>query len=555
MMYALAVKTRFCLALPLFWTTSVVAAAYADNLMTNPSAEQAAADGSPAGWSWYQGSGKAKLSTSTAESRSGKSSACLELSQWYVPKGTEDARENHSISVAMVLADNQGYTAAGAIPCQGDTLYTFSFWYKGDVKSAKVSATGWPSPQAGSDDRSAIVVSGGLMNVGTDWRRATGSFRTEPNQRCFALMINAVGKEKEGYTLGKLFVDDVEIMPKTYPDGQLRAVWCGWVKAADREQGLREIDKSLDRLKAAGFNTLFVFVPSLYIAALDNSELQQKEPRAAWDELGEIIKAAKNRNLQVHIWYSPWIYKEKSRAVELVDHPDWAAVSSQGVADNNGLCFIRPEVRQFELSLIAKLIDRYPDLAGIHIEEPGFNWGAEYCYCDHCREFYRKWFGTDIRDNPEAAKPIISNLAAFMSTDFFARLRQMINEKKPGMWLSANGCGGKNPDWRIGRDWTTWAQRGYIDFYVPQLYATNVETFTRLMLDTKASLASCDLIDGIAVSWSGIYPDRQDPELIKAQIHIAEKLGAKGFVVFHLDHFRDEHFEAVRAAIDDKTGN
>ena len=53
----------------------------------------------------------------------------------------------------------------------------------------------------------------------------------------------------------------------------------------------------------------------------------------------------------------------------------------------DGICFVRPEVRQFELDLIAKAIDRYPDLAGIHIEEPGYNWGNDYCYCDYCRQF------------------------------------------------------------------------------------------------------------------------------------------------------------------------
>jgi hypothetical protein len=43
------------------------------------------------------------------------------------------------------------------------------------------------------------------------------------------------------------------------------------------------------------------------------------------------------------------------------------------------------EVRKYELDLIEKIIDRYPDIVGIHIEEPGFNWGADYCHCDYCR--------------------------------------------------------------------------------------------------------------------------------------------------------------------------
>jgi len=520
----------------------------AQNMMVNPSAEQAADNGKPEGWGSYCGAGKAKLTTTTDEKRSGKASACLELAKWYTPEGADDTPANHTINTAIVLPKNSGYDAEGALTCTPGTTYVFSFWYKGDVKSAAVRAIGWPSAEAGSSERIYHTVSGGLMRPGTEWKRATGSFRAAPDATRFALMLHAGGKQSEGFTLGKLYVDDVEILPKAYPDGELRAVWWGWVKAEDRGEGRKEIETSLDQLKAAGFNTLFVSARSLFIAALDRPELQADEPRAAWDAFGQVIQAAKKRNMQVHAWFSPWIYKRTSSAVELRDHPDWAAVNDEGVPCKRGICFIRPEVRQFELDLVAKLIDRYPDLAGIHVEEPGHSWG-EYCYCDHCHQFCLKWFGIDIRKNPEAARPVVRNLAAFMSTDFFARLRQMMMAKRPAMWLSANGSGGNNPDWRIGRDWTTWARRGYIDFYVPQLYTKSVEKFVRRGEQTRRCLGDCDLVTGMAVTWSGIYPERQDPEVIRAEISAARKLGAKGFVVFHRNHFYDEHFHAVREAV------
>ncbi|MFQ6097879.1 MAG: hypothetical protein ACE5O2_09150, partial [Armatimonadota bacterium] len=169
--------------------------------------------------------------------------------------------------------------------------------------------------------------------------------------------------------------------------------------------------------------------------------------------------------------------------------------------------------------------------------------------CDYCRRLCREWFGVDIREDPEAAKPVVRNLAAFMSTDFFARLRALMMERRPEMWLSANGSGGANPDWYIGRDWTTWARRGYIDFYVPQLYTRDVDAFRARALQTQKALGDCDIVTGMAVSWSGIYPDRQDPEVLKAEIRAARDVGAKGFVVFHRYHFYDEHFQAVREAV------
>ena len=179
--------------------------------------------------------------------------------------------------------------------------------------------------------------------------------------------------------------------------------------------------------------------------------------------------------------------------------------------------------------MIGKAIDRYADLAGVHIEEPGFNWGDDFCYCDYCRRFCQQTFGSDIRQNPPAAKAMLNNLAAFMCSDFFARLREMTMGKRPQVWLSANGSGGANPDWYIGRDWTTWARRGYLDFYVPQLYTRSVEHFAKEGEATKSCLGECDLVTGMAVSWSGIYPARQSPQLIAAEIAAARESWREGF--------------------------
>jgi hypothetical protein len=61
-------------------------------------------------------------------------------------------------------------------------------------------------------------------------------------------------------------------------------------------------------------------------------------------------------------------------------------------------------------------------------------------------------------------------------------------------------------------------------------------------------IMSCDLVTGTAVSWSGIYPERQTADVIKAEIEAARVLGAKGFVMFHLDHVYDEHWRTLKQA-------
>ena len=521
----------------------------ASSLMINPSAEDAADDGKPIGWGMYLGAGTARLTLSAEEKHSGQSSACLELTGWHVPMDAKDTAGNRTASAAIILASNDGYRAKGALPGAPGTTYAFSFWYKGDVP-ATVSVTGWPAPDADHTGRIHHTVVGGTLRPGPAWQRCTGTFRLGEGARCFALMIHTSGKQSEGFRLGKLYVDDGSVVAKAYPDGQLRAIWCGLPKAKEREPGVREIAAILDRLKATGLNALFVWTESLYLAALERPDLRSADPRAAWDGLGELTKAAHGRGIQVHAWYSPWIYKQTSRAVELRDHPEWAAVNAKGVIDKGGICLARPEVRRSELELLSRLTDRYPDLDGIHIEEPGYNWGR-YCYCEYCRRLCRDWYGLDLTGDPPDARPLLEHLAASSCTDFMLRLRQMLLAKRPEMWLSANGSGGANADgdWRIGRDWGTWARRGYLDFYVPQLYTKSVEAFAQGAQQTKELLGPCDLVTGLAVSWSGIYPERQAPRVIQDEIRAAGKLGAKGFVVFHLDHLNEEHFAAIREVL------
>ena len=72
--------------------------------------------------------------------------------------------------------------------------------------------------------------------------------------------------------------------------------------------------------------------------------------------------------------------------------------------------------------------------------------------------------------------------------------------------------------------------------------------FDTLARQSKERLGDCDLVTGMAVSWSGIYPKRQDPEVLRGQIAAARAMGARGFVVFRGALFEDAHFEVVREA-------
>jgi uncharacterized lipoprotein YddW (UPF0748 family) len=222
-------------------------------------------------------------------------------------------------------------------------------------------------------------------------------------------------------------------------------------------------------------------------------------------------------------------------------------VDAAGKASEAGVCLARPDVRAFELQLLRILLERYPDVDGIHLEEPGYPWG-DYCFCDSCKRTFREQFGLDLSPGAHAAAR--HNWAAFCSTDFTARLREMLAREHPRVMLSANGSPGANPDWYIGRDWTTWARRGYLDFYVPQVYTESAEAFRQRVRETQAAVEPWSrVIPGMALTWSGIYPRHNKPETVQAEISSARQAGAPGFVIFHRTHLQPEEARAIKAAI------
>ncbi len=159
---------------------AIPSAVVAENLVKNPSAEEAAANGMPKGWGLYVGAGGLRLTVTADEKHSGKSAACLELHKWYTPKDAKDTSANHSVSGAIVLAENSGYRAQGAIPCRPGTNYVFSFWYKGTVPAAHIGASGWPSAAADHDRRVSVPVTARPLQPSSNWQQCSGSIRSIP---------------------------------------------------------------------------------------------------------------------------------------------------------------------------------------------------------------------------------------------------------------------------------------------------------------------------------------------------------------------------------------
>jgi len=513
----------------------------AENLVSNPGAEEVKGEKPARGFGVYVGAGKMKLSASAESPHSGKFAARLTLEDWH--RATNMAAQ---VSGCLLIGGGNGYTPKDAMPAvDGAIGYVYEFWARGTISPAKLQVWTWDE----KENRSNVSLMPGTVTLTEGWQCVRGRFAMPRAAKHFAMGIGTGVKQADGGKLGWLEVDDASIQPVRLAEGELRAFWSSTVKGDTREKAFAALDERLTRLKSLGINTIFYWTPSLCIATRAGMP-QADDPAAGWDLFGELLRRAHGMGMRVHAWYSPWIYKEKSRGYELRAHPDWACVNGEGKSSREGICLARSDVRAFQLELLDKLVEQYPSLDGIHIEEPGYPWG-DYCYCPHCKQQFRELFGLDL--TPGAHEAARHNWAAFCSTDFMARLREALLRKHPRVLLSANGSPGANPDWYIGRDWTLWARRGYLDFYVPQVYTESAEDFAKRLRETQRQIEPwCPVIPGMALTWSGIYPRRNKTETLQAEVRAAREAGAPGVVFFEAGHLKDDDGPAIQSALSGK---
>lgn len=534
--------SRIALIVALF----LMPAALAQNIVTNPSAEAIDDKGAPVGWSRYVGAGKCDLSSSDQAPHSGQRCACLKMTEWYAKEDKDGKKPpSRSINCGVIVGDSDGYHGDKAFPAQPGQTYIFTLWIKGDVPRVQISALTWNTEAADPASRQHVGVD--RFAPGPEWRQFGGRFHMPDDAKRFVLCVYASGKEEDGWKLGTLWVDDATVQPAPVLGQELRAIWYGSIRARTEEEGMKEIRDSISQIKAAGFNAIFASESTLYLAALKDEKYQEAVPQAKWDAMGKLLQEAKTAGVQVHLWFSPWIYKNKYRSVELREHPEWAAVRLDGTPSAEGVCAARPDVRDFELQAILGFLDRYPQLDGVHLEEPGYPWG-DYCFCDHCRRQGKELFGFDFKDRP--ADPALGHFKAMVCNDLVFRLRREMLCRAPQMLLSYNGSAGDDPDWYIGRDWVTLARFGAIDFYVPQVYTTSTVEFSKRLQDTIAAAAGrCKVCAGLAITYSGIYPKRNTPEELAGQIAAARKASAAGVVVFCRTHLTETELPALSKAL------
>jgi uncharacterized lipoprotein YddW (UPF0748 family) len=329
---------------------------------------------------------------------------------------------------------------------------------------------------------------------------------------------------------------------------EIRGIW--YHDLGDRYNLSRQkITEDISLLKSTGFNAIFVWISNLYAEALRNPGLYGNEiPHSLWDSLSFLMEEARSRNIKVHLWYSINNHKEPYRATELRLHPDWASINRDLLPVSGGIDLSVADARYYEKELVLYLVDRYqPD--GFHFEEPYYQYAEpiNISYTNEFRKIVQTRFGFDplLRHKDEVLAQAMASTKLEIFSNFFHNLKKILNRQNPGVMLSANGpfLGNK----KQGFDAIRWAESGYLDFYVPQIYTDDVQLYKNDLKEVLGKLSDhLHVYIGTAMKWSA-YDGWNAKKSLETETKLAQLLGANGIVFFTFGHLiKSPDFDAFK---------
>lgn len=290
----------------------------------------------------------------------------------------------------------------------------------------------------------------------------------------------------------------------------------------------------LERAVETGLNVVHAWIESDGLASLLGEPAYATHdyydfwnPERGWDPLGELIAGAHDRGMEVHLWYSFTRYKRSALPIPEYNpdlevlppgDPDWASLrkpeyergyhdSSHPKVGGASLCVNAEGAHDWTLEALARAFERYPGLRGLHIEEPGYL-ADDRCVCQRCRRIFADRYDTDpgalLEHTYTEVPPYFDDGMAIpvrtRGTDAFVeRLHDWWSGRDSADVLSFNG--GWRADWDrvLGRNWAEWSERGWVPYYSPQVYVTDLDRFEKMVAETMEALADTVIAPIVAI--------------------------------------------------------
>ncbi|MGQ0539277.1 MAG: hypothetical protein ACT4R6_10050 [Gemmatimonadaceae bacterium] len=315
----------------------------------------------------------------------------------------------------------------------------------------------------------------------------------------------------------------------------------------DNATGRSEWQRRFARLRAAGITGLLV----------------------EGGDSGRIASAAGSEGLELHRWIFT-LYRSGDRWAKR-NHPEWFSVSRNGqssltrppyVPSYNWLCPNREGVREYLRSSVDRIAAR-SDVAGVHLDYirfidvilPRGLWSRyglvqdremaqfDFCYCDVCREKFRRLSGLDpmkLADAPEHGAwrefrwRSISELVALLS--------RTVRER--GKAISAAVFATPALARRLVRQaWDEWPLDAVFPMLYHNFYLEDVAWIGRAAREGVNALPA-----GVPL-YAGLFVPRLDPAALARAVALARDAGAAGVALFSMPRLSGAHLATLGRAL------
>lgn len=375
-----------------------------------------------------------------------------------------------------------------------------------------------------------------------------------------------------------------------WPETALKGIWHRPV-----EKSAQEIGETLDFLKQAGLNTVFLetffhgytIFPSQTLAAYG---LPNQNPEFAGNDYLRLwLDEAHKRGMKIHVWFHTFYNgtREKTYPGEknpwgpiFTKYPQWANV--QFVAyqawDQKTEAFepvpstletgayfsdpANPEVRNFLLDLIEEIVTRY-DVDGFQLDYIRYpssfppdrysyrktTWG----YTPTAIKIFQARYGVNPAElDPEEAEDADAWATweawknSVIST-FVAEVDKLIENRAPQVKLSAVVF----PEIatslkRKHQNWPQWARESWVDFLAP-ITLTSAVKVVEENTERVVEISPVPVVSGVF----GAFNNNSPMQLLE-QIEAARKAGAMGYGIFDSAHLTGRMVQALQAAAAEK---
>lgn len=207
----------------------------------------------------------------------------------------------------------------------------------------------------------------------------------------------------------------------------------GGLKTAD------EVEQMVQHLQEMHFTTLLIAGKPPNGRAYWDTEIGTRAPDFPdLDHLKVASEACERAGLQCLVQFCTFVEGSADDPTDLLkEHAEWAEYHEgqpKEISERSGVVFgcpDRPEVREYELSLIREFITKYPAIDGVSFDYIRYG-NDRWCDCEHSKAMQAEF----ARNHPELGeREMKAKFAEEQIVSFTWKVRKLLDEVRPGLIL------------------------------------------------------------------------------------------------------------------------